>query len=73
MIRCTPPSGYGVRFVEGLKTPPADVGVARPGGRDCPSGAWVGHWLPEGADGCVSVVAPTRALAELILGSAREE
>jgi hypothetical protein len=74
MIQCGPPANwYGVRFengaTEGSPWPSVEQQM---GGEQYPEGAWVGHLVPKDANGYVTVVAPTQALAELILGSVRK-
>jgi hypothetical protein len=74
-IHCgSPLNWYGVRFVDGLKAPPGPgEPTRRSGGQDYPDGAWVGYLIPEEANGHVIVVAPTQAVADLILSSVRKD
>jgi hypothetical protein len=72
-IGCTPSTGYGVRFGRGTKAD--DSGFTERSGPEYPDGSWVGVAIAPDETGkpvgFVEIVAPTRAVAELIGGSLR--
>ena len=75
LIRCSPRTGYGIRFGKGAHG--GDAGFTEQAGPEFPEQSWAGVAIaPDDTGvpvGYVQVVAPTQGLAELIGGSLRAE